>query len=114
MPPLDAEDDPNGMMHVMVESGKVLPARSEIMTVKSSDSLTLWLYRSQNKGEKRKKLHINQEAKSLIHLPFDVPSQTKCDIQMIVLEDGNVKVVCTPKGGETIERSTMDDFRRRE
>ena len=113
MPALDAEDDPDGMIHVMVESGKILPAKSEIMSVKSADSLTLRLYRSQNKGEKRKKLHINQEAKSLIRLPFDVPGQTKCDIQMIVLEDGNVKVVCTPNGGKTIERSTMDDFRRR-
>lgn len=98
----------SGFVKFMVKSKEKLPAGSKSIRITSSSSrVVLKLYRSLEKYVLDEESDIEQCA-SIMHIPFDVPVNTECEVKIVVLEDYNIKVICKPADGETIEKSTMD------
>ncbi len=100
-----------GIVKVMVESKRKLPAHSDAITLVSSGSpMRLRLYRSKEKNIKAKTLKVEEQSESIMFIPFDVPENTECTVSIEVQEDYNVKIMCKPKNAQLIEKSTMDKF----
>ena len=98
-----------GIVNVMVESKRKLPAISDEITLVSSGSpMRLRLYRSKKKNIIAKTLSVEEQSESIMFIPFDVPENTECTVRIVVQEDYNVKVMCKPKNAQSIEKSTMD------
>lgn len=100
-----------GIVNVMVESKRKLPAISDEITLVSSGSpMRIRLYRSKVKNVKQKTLNVEEQSESIMFIPFDVPENTECIVRIEVLEDYNVRIMCKPMHAQLIEKSTMDRF----
>lgn len=100
-----------GIVNVMVESKRKLPAISDEITLVSSGSpMRLRLYRSKEKNIIANTLDVEEQSESIMFIPFDVPENAECTVRIVVQEDYNVKVMCKPINGQLIEKSTMDRF----
>lgn len=100
-----------GIVNVMVESKRKLPAISDEITLVSSGSpMRLRLYRSKEKNIKAKTLNVEEQSESIMFIPFDVPENTECTVRIEVQEDYNVKIMCKPIHSKLIEKSTKDKF----
>lgn len=106
-----SEENLAGIVNVMIESKRKLPAISDEITLVSSGSpMRLRLYRSKEKNINAKTLNVEEQSESIMFIPFDVPENTECTIRIEVQEDYNVKIMCKPIHAQLIEKSTMDRF----
>ena len=106
-----SEENLAGIVNVMIESKRKLPAISDEITLVSSGSpMRLRLYRSKEKNINAKTLDVEEQSESIMFIPFDVPENTECTISIEVQEDYNVKIMCKPIHAQLIEKSTMDRF----
>ena len=104
-----ARDSLTGTVRVLVESGSILPAESEEIDLVSSGSpMRIRLYQSKEKNIKGRFLNVDSQCKSLMFIPFNIPSNTECKLKIIVQEDYNVTVICKPDDGQQIIKSTLD------
>lgn len=100
-----------GIVNVMIESKRKLPAISEeIILVSSGSPMRLRLYRSREKNVKAKTLNVEEQSESIMFIPFDVSENTECTVRIEVQEDYNVKIMCKPMNAPLIEKSTRDGF----
>ena len=108
---MPSNEDLVGIVNVLVESKRKLPAISDEITLVSTGSpMRLRLYRSKEKNIKAKKLNVEEQSESIMFMSFDVPENTECSVRIVVQEDYNVKVICKPINAQLIEKSTMDRF----
>lgn len=106
-----SEDDLYGIVNVMVESNRKLPAISDAITLVSSGSPTrIRLYRSKEKNIKVKTLDVEKQSESIMFIPFDIPENKVFTVRIEVQEDYNIRIICKPMHAPLIEKNTMDSF----
>lgn len=97
-----------GIVNFMIKSKEKLPAESKSIRFTSPSSrVVLKLHRSLNKYSTSDSSDTNH-CIEIIRVPFEVPANSECELKIVVLEDGNVKMVCKTSDGVIIEKSTLD------
>lgn len=105
---LPSEKKLSGNVHFIVKSGIKLPAVSEsVPIISASGRVVLKLYRSKEKDTNIEIAEVEQ-CTEIMRIPFDIPCNTICEVRIVVLEDYNVKVVCSIDNETSVVKSTAD------
>ena len=95
-------------MKFVIPSGKTRPVTSEKVVVYSESArVIIKIYRSKEKNRIIDAASID-ECVSMLWIPFDVKSGSKCEITITVLENYGLEVELRSDDGKIYKKSTSD------
>lgn len=105
---LPSEDKLEGEVKFVIPCGKIRPATSDKVVVYSESArVTIKIYRSKEKNKVIDSAPID-ECVSMLWIPFDVKSGSKCEITITVLENYGLEVELRSDDGKIYKKSTSD------
>lgn len=105
---MPSEDNLEGEVEFMIQSGKSRPTTSDkVEFFTASSRLVLKLYRSKEKNRNLKSATI-KECDSILWVPFDVIPGKKYEASITVLENYGIEVELHAETGEIVKKTTSD------
>lgn len=105
---LPSEEKLEGEVKFVIPSGKTRPVTSEKVVVYSESArVIIKIYRSKEKNRIIDAASID-ECVSMLWIPFDVKSGSKCEITITVLENYGLEVELRSDDGKIYKKSTSD------